>query len=209
MLALECAQLRNPFWRTLRHGRSTIPDSHNYRGFQMSNVNQTIASLNSLGAEMSLLKHPFYQQWTAGTLSAERLRNYAIQYYPHVAAFPRYLSALHSRCDDFETRQVLLENLIDEERGAENHPELWLKFARALGVPRDEVLSAEQLPVANALVGTFDHLSRDLPLAAGLSALFVYESQVAQVATAKLDGLHRFYGFPQAVHDEHDAYERD
>jgi CoA-transferase family III len=40
------------------------------------------------------------------------------------------LSALHSRCDDLDTRQVLLENLIDEERGAGNHPALWLKFAQ-------------------------------------------------------------------------------
>ena len=53
----------------------------------MSNPNDTVASLNSLGAEMSLLKHPFYQQWTAGTLSAQRLGNYAIQYYRHVEAF--------------------------------------------------------------------------------------------------------------------------
>jgi pyrroloquinoline quinone (PQQ) biosynthesis protein C len=45
----------------------------------MPKVNQTIASLNSLGAEMSLLKHPFYEQWTTGTLSVQRLRNYAIQ----------------------------------------------------------------------------------------------------------------------------------
>jgi pyrroloquinoline-quinone synthase len=171
----------------------------------MPNVNQTIASLNSLGAEMSLLKHPFYQQWTAGTLSAQRLRNYAIQYYRHVAAFPRYLSTLHSRCDDLATRQVLLENLIDEERGAENHPALWLKFAQALGVTPDELLAAEPLPAAKALVETFDHLSRDLPLSAGLSALYVYESQVAEVATAKIDGLKRFYGFSDEARDKHDT----
>jgi pyrroloquinoline-quinone synthase len=169
----------------------------------MPNVNRTIAALNSLGAEMSLLKHPFYQQWTAGTLPAERLRKYAIQYYRHIAAFPRYLSALHSRCDDLETRQVLLENLIDEERGVENHPELWLKFGEALGVTRDELLGAEPLPAAAALVETFDHLSRDLPLAAGLSALYLYESQVAEVATAKIDGLKRFYGFPDHTHEAH------
>jgi pyrroloquinoline-quinone synthase len=161
----------------------------------MSNLNETVASLNLLAAEMSLLKHPFYQQWTAGTLSAQRLGNYAIQYFRHVAAFPRYLSALHSRCDDLETRQVLLENLIDEERGAENHPELWLRFAQALGLNREKVLAAEPLPAANALVATFHHLSRDLPLSAGLSALYVYESQVAEVANAKIDGLRRFYGF--------------
>ena len=44
------------------------------------------------------------------------------------------------------------------------------------------------------MIETFTHLSRDLPLAAGLAALYVYESQVAEVATAKIDGLRRFYG---------------
>ena len=160
----------------------------------MSKANETIAALNSIGVEMSLLKHPFYLEWTAGTLSQERLRNYAIQYYRHVAAFPRYLSALHSRCDDLDTRQALLENLIDEERGPENHPELWLRFAHALGATRQEVLAAESLPAATALVAAFEYIARDLPLAAGLSALYVYESQVAEVANVKIDGLRRFYG---------------
>jgi pyrroloquinoline-quinone synthase len=167
----------------------------------MPNVNETVASLNSLGAEMSLLKHPFYQEWTEGTLSAQRLRNYAIQYYRHVAAFPRYLSALHSRCDDLETRQALLENLIDEERGADNHPELWLRFAQALGLTREEVTTVEPLPAANALVATFEHLTRDLPLAAGFSALYVYEAQVAEVANIKIDGLRRFYGIGDDADD--------
>jgi pyrroloquinoline-quinone synthase len=162
-------------------------------------TNETIASLNSLSAEMSLLKHPFYQAWTAGTLPADRLRNYAVQYYQHVAAFPRYLSGLHSRCEDIETRQHLLENLIDEERGPDNHPELWLRFAEALGVTRDEVLSAAPLPATTALIATFTHLSQALPPAAGLAALYVYETQVAEVATAKIDGLKKFYGIDDAA----------
>jgi len=156
--------------------------------------NETIASLNLLAADMSLLKHPFYQAWTAGTLTADRLRHYAVQYYQHVAAFPRYLSGLHSRCDDLETRQLLLENLIDEERGPDNHPELWSRFAAALGLGREEVLAAAPLPATTALIEKFTHLSRDLPPAAGLAALYVYESQVAEVASAKIDGLRRFYG---------------
>jgi pyrroloquinoline-quinone synthase len=76
-----------------------------------------VTSLDRLTAKMSLLSHPFYQDWTAGRLPLQRLRNYAVQYYHHVAAFPRYLSGIHARCDDALTRQVLLENLIDEERG--------------------------------------------------------------------------------------------
>ena len=78
---------------------------------------EVIATLNALIAEKNLLKHPFYEAWTAGELPIERLRDYAIRYYPHVAAFPRYLSAIHSRCDDIATRQAVLENLIEEERG--------------------------------------------------------------------------------------------
>src|SRR5712692_8103077 len=71
------------------------------------------------------------------------------------------------------------------------------QVAQALGLNREKVLAAEPLPAAKALVSTFHHLSRDLPLSAGLSALYVYESQVAEVANAKIDGLARFYGFPE------------
>src|SRR5580658_8073588 len=171
--------------------------------------NETIASLNLLSAELSLLKHPFYQAWTAGTLTADRLRNYAVQYYQHVAAFPRYLSGLHSRCEDLETRQLLLENLIDEERGRDNHPELWLQFATALGLTREEVLDAPPMPATTALIDTFTHLSRDLPVAAGLAALYVYETQVAEVATAKIDGLDRFYGITNSAGVEFFTTHRD
>lgn len=179
----------------------------------MPSHTEVIASLDSLASELSLLKHPFYREWAAGTLSRQRLRNYAAQYYPHVAAFSRYLSALHSRCEDLQTRQMLLENLIEEERGAENHPELWLRFAEALGETRDEVLRARPLPATEALVETFTHLSRDMPLQAGLAALYVYESQIPAVAAVKIEGLKRFYGIADeealrffTVHRELDPY---
>jgi pyrroloquinoline-quinone synthase len=179
---------------------------------ETSHSKNVVASLDSMAADFSLLKHPFYQQWTAGELSSERLRNYATQYYRHVAAFPRYLSALHSRCDDLATRRTLLENLIEEEGGPENHPDLWLRFAEALGLEREDVVDAKPLPAAEALVETFTHLTREAPLAAGLAALYVYESQVAEVAAVKIDGLKRFYGIADeaglrffAVHREADV----
>src|SRR5712671_107844 len=138
----------------------------------MSNPDDTVASLISLGAEMSLLMHPFYQQWTAGTLSAQRLGNYAVQYYRHVEAFPRYLSALHSRCDDLCVRQALLANLIEEERGEENHPELWLRFAEGLGVVRDRVTDALANAATQKLVETYRRLTCEGRVAAGLAALY-------------------------------------
>src|SRR5438445_12930830 len=95
-------------------------------------------ALDEIIEERHLLKQPFCRAWTEGRLSMDALRGYAGQYYKHVAAFPTYLSAIHSHTKDLPTRQYLLENLIDEERGDENHPELWLRFAEGLGVKRED-----------------------------------------------------------------------
>jgi pyrroloquinoline-quinone synthase len=179
----------------------------------MSSKGEIVKELDLLIAEMSLLKHPFYQQWTAGTLPLTRLRHYAVQYYQHVAAFPRYLSGIHARCDDLPTRQALLENLIEEERGPDNHPDLWLRFAEALGVSRETLISEEAMPATRSLVDTFIHLTHDQPLSVGLAALYAYESQIPAVAEAKIDGLRRFYGITDAeglrffsVHREADPH---
>ncbi|HZP44763.1 MAG TPA: CADD family putative folate metabolism protein [Candidatus Binataceae bacterium] len=154
-----------------------------------------IDEIDQVVAGRALLNHPFYQAWTAGTLSREALRDYAAQYYRHVEAFPRYLSAVHSRCDDRFVRQALLENLIEEERGPRNHPELWLRFAESLGVSRSEVQAATPRPTTEDLVTTFHRLAREGSVADGLAALYVYESQMPAVSVAKIDGLRRFYGF--------------
>lgn len=163
----------------------------------MAHQSELIANLNAMVEQRSLLKHPFYRIWSAGGLTLERLRNYAAQYYRHVEAFPRYLSALHSRCEDLETRQALLDNLIDEERGPENHPELWLRFAEGLGASRQSVLAAETSASTIALVETFDRLARRDSISAGLAALYVYEAQIPAVAETKIDGLRRFYAISE------------
>jgi pyrroloquinoline-quinone synthase len=153
-----------------------------------------VTELKDIVESHHLLNHPFYQAWTAGQLPVERLQRYAVRYYPHIAHFPRYISAIHARCADLATRQVLLENLTEEEGGEDNHPELWLRFAEALGVPRDEVRGAAPVPAADSLVRTYGELAATGPLAQGLAALYVYESQIPPIAAAKIDGLTRWYG---------------
>ena len=144
-------------------------------------------------ADHHLLRHPFYRAWTDGLLTREQLRAYAKQYFRHVDAFPRYVSATHSRCADLRSRQVLLENLSDEERGDENHPELWLRFAEGLGCRREEVLDEPPISEAEELVDTF-FAQAYASYAGGLGALFAYEYQVPEIATLKLDSLRRHYG---------------
>jgi pyrroloquinoline-quinone synthase len=142
----------------------------------------------------SMLKHPFYVAWSEGKLSREVLQEYAKQYYAHVRAFPTYVSAVHSHCEDLETRQMLLENLIEEEQGTENHPELWLRFAESLGVTRDEVRNAELLPQTKASVARLKWLTQSADYREGLAVLYAYESQIPEVAKTKRAGLKEFYG---------------
>jgi pyrroloquinoline-quinone synthase len=144
--------------------------------------------------EYSMLKHPFYVAWTEGKLSKAVLAEYAKQYYAHVRAFPTYVSGVHSRCEDISIRQELLENLIEEERGDENHPELWLRFAAALGVTRDDVKSAELLPATKDSVQRLRALTQSEDYREGLAALLAYESQIPDVAQTKREGLKEFYG---------------
>lgn len=146
----------------------------------------------------AMLKHPFYQQWSEGKLDLEVLREYAKQYYAHVKAFPTYVSATHSRCDDVVVRQMLLENLIEEERGENNHPELWLRFAEGLGVSRDEVKNAELLPSTIDSVNRLKELTRSEDYRKGVATLYAYESQIPEVARTKRTGLSEFYGIKDA-----------
>lgn len=144
--------------------------------------------------EYSMLKHPFYVAWTEGKLTKPVLAEYAKQYYAHVRAFPTYVSGVHSHCEDLSVRRQLLENLIEEERGAENHPELWLRFAAALGVTRDAVTTAELLPATKDSVSRLQSLTQSEDYRQGLAALLAYESQIPEVAQTKREGLKTFYG---------------
>jgi pyrroloquinoline-quinone synthase len=180
------------------------------------NMSEVLSVLDQRIQARHLLTHPFYQAWSAGTLSRAALREYSKQYYRQVEAFPTYVSAVHANCPLLPVRQQLLENLVEEERGAENHPELWLRFAEALGVSREEVATAAPLPETIALVETFRTLTRERSYLAGVTALLAYEAQVPEVAVTKIAGLQRFYGLTDQqglaffqVHVQADRYHAD
>ena len=166
-------------------------------------MNKHLDSIDGEIAAKHLLKHPFYLAWTRGELGKEALTDYARQYYHHVAAFPTYLSAVHAKCDDQATRKQLLSNLIDEEAGSPNHPELWLTFAEGLGVSKVDVWNTEKQPETKNLIDTFRSACGDGLTAEALAALYAYESQVPAICESKIDGLRTHYGFTNAKHYEY------
>lgn len=90
-------------------------------------------------APKNLLKHSVYIKWNKGELKPETLRHYAKEYYHHVRNFPQCLSSLHSLAPSMADRQILLENLVEEEQGDKNHPQLWMNFAKGLGLSDKQV----------------------------------------------------------------------
>lgn len=159
-------------------------------------MSSTSSLIDSNVAERAMLKHPFYRAWTEGRLPLDTLRAYARQYFHHVEAFPRAVSAVHSECPDRDGRRMLAGNLAEEEgveAGKQDHASLWLMFACGLGESEDSVRAQQLNKETQKLIDTFRRLSRR-SYASGLGALYAYESQFPAVAAAKIEGLVERYG---------------
>jgi len=175
---------------------------------------ELLAKIDAAIAEKNLLKHPFYQDWQCGKLSREALQLYAAQYYRHVEAFPKHLRVLAARTEG-PIREIVLENLAEEENPARPHPKLWRDFAEAVGVSEDDITSCPALPGTQATIETFREIVGDRTVAEAVAALYAYEAQVPEIATTKIEGLKKFYGVRSReglayfeVHEEADKAHR-
>jgi len=171
--------------------------------------------LNKKLDEYHLLKHPFYKSWNEGKLTREIIKDYAEQYYHHVKAFPRYISATHSLCEDLDKRRVLLENLQDEEKKGADHPTLWKNFALAIGADVEKIEEVKKYDFTKELIDNFFKNGRS-SYAEGLGSLYTYERQVPEIADTKIRGLKNHYGVDSKegleffeVHKEADVYHRE
>ena len=164
---------------------------------QATQVTQSIADTLELVdrkiAERSILNHPFYRAWQAGTLTREQLATYAGEYYPHVAAFPGYLENALAGARDLAVRTEIADNLNEELGVPAPHPALWLDFASALGADAATTATAPPTPATERTVGVFRKLASSTTGEA-LAALYAYESQQPKVAAEKARGLMERYG---------------
>ena len=149
--------------------------------------------LNKKLNKYHLLNHPFYKSWNDGKLTREIIKDYAEQYYQHVKAFPRYISATHSICEDIEKRKILLENLQDEENPNADHPKLWKNFALAMGADEKNIEDVKREWFTNDMIENFFYQARK-SYAEGLASLYTYERQIPEIAETKIRGLKKFYG---------------
>ena len=170
--------------------------------------------LNQKLDQYHLLNHPFYKSWNEGKLTREIIKDYAEQYYQHVKAFPRYISATHSLCEDIEKRKILLENLNDEENRDADHPKLWKNFAIAMGADSEKIEEVKAEQFTKDLIDNFFKNGRST-YAEGLASLYTYERQIPEIADTKIKGLKKFYGVNSkegleffVTHKKADVYHR-
>lgn len=135
----------------------------------------TQQQLDSVLETWNLLKHPFYQAWSAGALPVEALKVYAEEY----GAFIQILAEGWKTLEDPETAQ--------EE---EEHAELWEGFASAL----DTKAGSPKIDQTIALVNTAYELFQTR--AGALGAMYAFEAQQPATAKSKLDGLKVHYSLP-------------
>ena len=157
------------------------------------------SELDSRIRPYDLLCHPFYQAWSAGTLTRDDLRVYAEQYYAHVEAFPTYLAEFGIRLEDGELRRAVLANLWDEKGGKDahgeptaSHADLWLDFVQGMGGMRSRRVYP-QIGEMKDLMSSFHRVASEGTPAEALAAFYAYESQVPRVAEAKEAGLRDLY----------------
>lgn len=153
-----------------------------------------VSSLDNDIQDKSLLKHKFYQMWSAGSLSIENLRGYSKEYFQLVKAVPVLVNnVLQQETSELERncapRDTMKRNLEEEKE----HIAPWISFADSIGVTQNELYVYECSEKTQDAVAEMLRLTSE-SFAAGISALYTYEKQLPEISTKKIEGLIKFYG---------------
>ena len=149
--------------------------------------------LTRIVAQNQLLRHPFYQAWSKGTLPLTALALYAKEYGAFIQTLPHGWQTLND-----------IETAVEEKE----HIQLWQSFAQALGTQIAPPTTTE----VKTLIATAEELFMQKSTARG--ALYVFEVQQPETAKSKLTGLRAFYTqvnpkaypyFEVHSHNEHES----
>ncbi len=156
--------------------------------YQMQTLSQKI---DLLIEEYSLLKHPFYQSWSAGTLTKEVLAGYSKEYYQLVKAVPALVSKAADGCDPAYHEEVAGVHLEEQE-----HIGFWEKFAHSLNVDTSSLMNYTGLDKTQAAVNMM--LDACVDQSSATAVMYAFEKEIPVVSQSKLDGLAKFYDMTSA-----------
>jgi pyrroloquinoline-quinone synthase len=150
-------------------------------------MNSLIQRIDEMIEEKSLLKHPFYQMWSDGTLSLHSLAGYSKEYFQLVKAVPSFMSPLIKKAPD-----SLKNELIANQNEEIQHINPWKRFAISLGVDEKELDNYAGLPKTMLAVSKLSSLMNSFE--EGSCAMYAFEKEIPKISQVKLEGLSEFYG---------------
>jgi pyrroloquinoline-quinone synthase len=157
------------------------------------------ARIDQARRECNVLEHPFYQRWSAGTLTKRELGVYAQQYRHAVVALAQASSrvARKAAADTATAKHAVgLERHAAEERA---HVALWDEFSRAASAaggcapadaPEGEHALDETQACARSWTDGDDALEH-------LAVLYAIEASQPEISRTKLEGLVGRYGYSE------------
>ena len=153
-----------------------------------------VSSLDNDIQDKSLLKHKFYQMWSAGSLSLDDLRGYSQEYFQLVRAVPVLVNnILHQVTPELErdyAPSAAIRHNLEEEN---EHIASWISFAKSIGVSENELYENQCSEKTQKAVEEMLRLTNE-SFAAGISTLYTYERQLPEISNKKIEGLVNFYG---------------
>lgn len=139
--------------------------------------------LDDARARIDVLKHPFYERWSAGALTPQDLSVYAGQYRHAVSALADASQAAAAKAGE-QHREGLLRHASEER----DHVKLWDEFAKAVGAEEDALPLTETSECVQSWTEGEDLLEH-------LGVLYALEASQPAISTTKLAGLQTHYGF--------------
>ena len=135
----------------------------------------------------SLLKHSFYKMWSEGKLTIDHLQGYSKEYFQLVKVVPKFVERIAEATGNSD--DIITGNAREEAE----HIELWARFATALGVSRNDLITYDGSEKTKEAVAKLMELA-SLTFEEAVAAMYAYEMELPKISRSKIDGLKKFYG---------------
>lgn len=145
-----------------------------------------VKRIDDLIEQKSLLKHPFYVDWTEGTLPVDSIAGYSKEYFQLVKEVPVFVGTIIGHAPTSMKWEI-----DSNRREEEDHIEPWIRFARSLGISQTELEEYSGLEKTRQAVSNLRILMESFE--DGSAAMYALEQEIPKVSLSKLDGLRKFY----------------
>jgi pyrroloquinoline quinone (PQQ) biosynthesis protein C len=150
------------------------------------------------------INHPFVKAVGSGVATMGQIRAWAVQDYQFRSIVPRIAMLRYLACSDPEISRKLFGVVEEETRGvatgSAGHNQLFLEFADAIGLTREQLHDAELRPATAAHLYYVELIIHTLPWFVVMAIQIGAEGTFGPAAAALGEGFIRYYGLnPESV----------